>query len=308
MRVTDSVGALEAHLNVQWLRPESALWDAIASSVVSQAEFLSPTLEVGCGNGVFSFITAGGRFGPEYDGYRNADPRRSGEGEDLYDQFAAGPDPAWVTQRPDDLIDCAVDAKSNLLQQAQALAFYRTTVRADANLGLPFEDKAFQTVFSNMLYWLDSAAFALREVRRVLRPSGRAWLCLPDHSFRDTCISYRWREERSEFLRLLNRGRSDSIHWAISISELTALAGQIGLRLVSHAAYLSPVTLRAWDIGLRPLAPALIRMVQHFTEAERLSMKLEWMDILRPLLNELYELDRRSEAPGGFHFTCLERV
>ena len=42
---------IEAHLNVYWLRPESALWDAIASSVISRADFVTPSLDLGSGNG-----------------------------------------------------------------------------------------------------------------------------------------------------------------------------------------------------------------------------------------------------------------
>ena len=64
---------LKAHLNVAWLRPESALWDAIASTIISKMKLPPPTLDLGCGNGIFSFITAGGDFSIEYDWYKNVD-------------------------------------------------------------------------------------------------------------------------------------------------------------------------------------------------------------------------------------------
>ena len=63
----DSENYLYVHLNVNWLRPESALWDALASSVISQIPILSPSLDLGSGNGSFSFITAGGTFSSKYD-------------------------------------------------------------------------------------------------------------------------------------------------------------------------------------------------------------------------------------------------
>jgi len=53
---------IKAHLNVAWLRPASALWDVIASTMILKYEIKHPSLDLGCGNGIFSFITAGGEF------------------------------------------------------------------------------------------------------------------------------------------------------------------------------------------------------------------------------------------------------
>jgi len=58
---------IDPHLNVNWLRPESALWDAIASAVISRFEFVPPAMDLGCGNGIFSYITACGQFALSFD-------------------------------------------------------------------------------------------------------------------------------------------------------------------------------------------------------------------------------------------------
>ena len=89
---------------------------------------------------------------------------------------------------------------------------------------------------------------------------------------------------------------------------LTTLARSLGFKVVSHTCYLSPLTLKAWDIGLRPLSPVLIKMVNKLTSADRLAIKAEWMNTVRPFLAELYELDRKSTEQGGYHFVCLEKV
>src|SRR5438093_1135440 len=206
MTVKSAEDFIEPHLNVYWLRPESALWDAIASSVISRIEFISPSVDVGAGNGIFSFITAGGAFSLAYDWYRNVDPAGFWQNKDIYDTFEQAPDSSSIVRKPDYTITCALDAKESLLKQAAGLGFYG------------------------------------------------------------------------------------------------------GTRVADHVTYLSPLTLQAWDIGLRPLSPPLIKMVRLLSESDRAAIKTEWMEVCRPFLAELLTLDARSSGQGGYHFFCLEKI
>ena len=78
--------------------------------------------------------------------------------------------------------------------------------------------------------------------------------------------------------------------------------------VADHVAYLSPLTLQAWDIGLRPLSPPLIKMVKLLSESDRAAIKTEWMEVCRPFLAELLTLDAQSSGQGGYHFFCLEKI
>lgn len=298
---------LDAHLNVSWLRPESALCDAIASDLIAAHPLASPALDLGSGNGIFSFITAGGRFADEYDWYRNVDVSGFWDNQDIYDRFVAPIKPEWITRRPLRGYDVALDAKRSLLRQAQGLDWYGRIVQADANRPLPFAQESFQTIFSNILCWLQSPEAALQEIRRLLKPTGRVYLCLQDPVFKRYCPSYQWRKRGSELLRLLNRGRDESSAWALSMAELKRLCKRVGLRVATHTSYLSPLTLKAWDIGLRPLSPVFVKMLGKLNEDDRLEIKREWIETLRPFLLELLAMDRASRARGGFLFLTLER-
>ena len=64
---------LKNQLNVNWLRPETALWRSIDSTLITKHEIKAPSLDLGCGNGIHSFITAGGNFSLDYDSYMNTD-------------------------------------------------------------------------------------------------------------------------------------------------------------------------------------------------------------------------------------------
>jgi hypothetical protein len=60
----------EELLNVFWLRPETALWREIDVRAMKQFSFKAPSLDLGCGDGIFSFIRSGGGFSSDFDAFR----------------------------------------------------------------------------------------------------------------------------------------------------------------------------------------------------------------------------------------------
>src|SRR3990167_6800683 len=110
---------LKEHLNVWWLRPESALWDAIASTATAQYDIKAPSLDLGCGNGIFSFITAGGDFSIDYDWFINADVKGFWENRDIYDACNFDKLDQYITKKPDYTFTYGLDHKNNLLTQAK---------------------------------------------------------------------------------------------------------------------------------------------------------------------------------------------
>lgn len=298
---------LSAHLNVSWLRPESALWDAIASFYLSKCKITPPSLDLGCGNGIFSFITAGGRFSIDYDWYVNVDESRMNGRMDIYDICLVSNLKKYITRNPRYKFTFGLDAKPNLLKQASLLGFYDNIIEHDANRRLPFRDGEFRTIFSNMFYWLKDLDRSLEEVHRILDTGGTALLCLPNATFYDCCVSYKWKVKHSNLLRLLNGGRSESMHWTISYNEFIKKAGKVGFKITSHSYYLSPLTLKIWDIGLRPISPTLIKMANSLRNEKRAILKREWIDIAAVFLYPLYELEKKSNARMGFHFFALKK-
>ena len=290
----------DAHLNASWLRPENVVWDTVASSVIRGQAFTRPTLDLGSGNGIFSFLTAGGRFEAEFDWFLQAEPERVAGPADLYDVSPRVLAPA-IRRAPDYRIDVALDHKRGLLEQAAVLDLYERTVEHDAAEPLPFADGAFATVFSNILYWLDEPQRVLKECARVLAPGGRAVFCVPDPAFYTLCESYRWRETGSEWLRLLNGGRDGCMHWTATQETFERWAADAGLRVIRHHSYLHQRTLALWDTGLRPLSRPLIALVNNLPDQRRAAVKQEWMAAVRPLLLALLEEEGRATGCGGFH-------
>ena len=62
---------LRRYLNIYWLRPENAFWTVLRSLAWRQVAMPSPSIDLSCGDGVFSFVHAGGAFGPSFDVFQS---------------------------------------------------------------------------------------------------------------------------------------------------------------------------------------------------------------------------------------------
>src|ERR1051326_7662049 len=60
---------LDELLSVFWLRTATAIWRELDIRAMQAFEFQSPSLDLGCGDGIFSFIRAGGRFAETFDAF-----------------------------------------------------------------------------------------------------------------------------------------------------------------------------------------------------------------------------------------------
>lgn len=298
---------LKNHLNVWWLRPESALFDAISSTVISQCEMVPPSIDLGCGNGIFSFITAGGSFSLDFDWFINVDFSK----QDIYNASKKTRVSKYIKKKPKQKFDWGVDIKPNLLNIAKDLNFYKNLKVWDLNKRFPFEEESFKTVFSNILYWLKNPEVVLKEIYRILMKRGKAILCLPNENFYKFCPSYRWKEFKNplerELMRTLNLDRGQHILHYFTYRKFSLMANKIGFSKVKVISYLSPLTLRVWDVGLRSLSRPLIRMVNKLNPRERRRIKSEWMDTCMKYLRLLYEMDFRYRGKRGFYLFMLQK-
>lgn len=308
-----SNSVLRELLNAYWLRPETALWRAIDVRAMRAFKFRSPSLDMGCGDGMFSFIRAGGRLRGSFDVFQSvAKLDMFFDKADVYD--AAARVRPEVLKKPSYRIDVGFDHKVNLLAKAGGLGLHRSLKQGDANKRLPFDDGSFQSVFSNIVYWLEDPAHAFSEIGRILKPGGRCCVMLPNRSLPGFSFYGRFYartgDKRFKFLERLDRGRlSDNIKQAKSGSEWERIFKAAGLRSTSHGRHLSKTTVQLWDIGLRPLFPVLHRMAFALKPKTRAAIKRDWIDIFDSFLSPIAAMDAelgQNEEPA-FHCFILEK-
>lgn len=301
-------------LNVFWLRPETALWRELDIRAMEPFIFNSPSLDVGCGDGLFAFIRSGGKFDQKFDAFQ----AMSGldkffDNVDVFDAFNEQVRPV-IVDLPKYQIDCGFDHKENLLKKAGQLGLYSSLKQGDANKQLPYPAESFNSIFSNIVYWLDDPQAVLIEMDRILRPGGKVCLMLPNETLPEFSfynqLFIKTGNPKWKFLEKLDRGRfSDNIRQARAQSTWEAMFKSAGLRIAGHKSHLSKTVIQLWDIGFRPMFPLLRRMADAIPPEELIDIKREWTTTLRQFLEPLIDMDNsltQGKNPA-FHCYILEK-
>jgi SAM-dependent methyltransferase len=266
-------------------------------------EFREPSMDLSCGDGLFSFLMAGGKLDPKFDIFHATDNLDDFfDNADIYNATTETYSPP-VKKHPERSITVGTDWKQDLLDKAAELDFYDELVEHDNNDPLPFDDDRFMTVFSNSAYWVENIDLHLSEIARVTDPEGRVYLQLKLSHITDW-LETLWDDYEDfiggEVIEMIDRGRSDNkkhLHTDTGWHELLESAG---LEVVESRTTATQLHSRMWDIGLRPISPYLIRMANGLPPEERNSVKADWVDTFEKMLSPFTSptVDYRERPPA----------
>lgn len=253
------------------------------------------------------FFGVGGVLSEAYDVFLDVD--RLDEffnNVDVYDSFHEDVDNKFSIIRPaDGWINIGLDHKDNLMKKAERLGLYKEFVVSDANKKLPFEDNSLASVFSNIIYWLDSPEHVFKEIYRILRRSGRACVMLPNTSFL-TASFYnshyvaKGKPEEFQFLELIDRGRaSDNIKVVKTRKGWEEIICNAGFVIEECIPHLSKTLMQMWDIGLRPIFPFIKDMTDYMPKGDLLKLKKKWVYLFETIGYSIIMNDESEKLMQG---------
>lgn len=298
---------LRRFLQAYWLRPENALWMTLRSAVLSRCPLTAPTIDVSCGDGIFSFLHAGGVFDPAFDVFGTVAHLHEVRDQhaDMFNCVSEDYRPTIVSG-PRTRIAVGTDVKPAQLTKAERLRLYETLVRHDNESPLPFGDEAFETVYCNSAYWVRDIAGFLRSLRRVTRSNGRIILHVKLDSLRRYTLDAFKDILGDRVLDILGRGRLET--WP-SLADRTTWESRFkeaGLTIESADPFVTRTHAHLWDVGLRPIAPMLVKMAAALSTDSRCAIKLEWVDLfcdlLGPLCDPQVDLFAGSDEPAEIQY------
>ncbi len=288
LKPIDRVDLLRRFVQAYWLRPENALWMALRSEVLASVPFGPRSADLSCGDGVFMFLHLGGRFAADFDVFSSVASldRVHADHADMFDHVDDSFAPA-IVGAPAATVAVGTDLKPALLAKADRLGLYQELVHCDNNERLPFEDASLDTIYCNSAYWVQHIDSFLRELARIVAADGTVMLHVKLDSIRQfTLESYR-DMLGSRFLEIIGRGRFDTWPSLMSQTRWEEAFRRAGLSIARRTPFVFGSHAHIWDIGLRPLAPLLVRMTRSLDPKTRTEIKRDWVDLICELLAPL---------------------
>ena len=295
-------------LNVYWLRPETAIWRTLDILLLKKITFSKPILDIGCGDGIFTFFAFDGKVGNDYDVYRTI--KNTGKffnGIDIHDQ--SNNVIPKIIKKSKVKIDYGLDWKINLLKKAKNLQNYEKLIKHDANSILPFNDKKFETIFSNTFYWMNDIEHILKESKRICDDDGKIVIFVPDEKFKQSLIFNDYLSTGQTWAKMLDRGISNNIKHCYSLKKWKSIFSKVGLKIDFHSNYGTEQLVKFWSIGLRPYSPFLIEMSNNVNLKTRTKIKQKLIKNLTPLLKSYIDYELASIGKNNcFHLFVLKKL
>lgn len=304
-----------------WLRPESALWygHMLAEAGRLMCDSLpQPSLEFGCMDGVNSFILLGGEFSTSFDVFSETtwsseschyDPGKP----DFFDVSDVAPWGAnerarYISKYPSHRFSLGVDWKQSHIRKADRLKVYEELRLLDLSGDYrEIPKNHFNFIWAPNIYWMTDVRCVVEALARALRPGGRLVTICPDYSQ----LSSMW-FARSEgipdtvfrqWFTDLDRGRyANSKKTARPLKDWHALFQESNLEVFSHTDFIPSPVGKVYDIGLRPLFPALLDLhhrIQPLGEEKMLGFKASWLKVVFDAVSPLCDRSWLDDSSGG---------
>ena len=290
-----------------WVRPETALWRTLDVLQMKAIKFKKPILDIGCGDGSFSFTNFGGKVDLDFDVYRTIkDTSGFFKGEDIHNQkIQIKPK---IIRKSKIKIDVGLDWKDNLLKKANEFKFYEKFVQHDSNNSFPFEDERFETIFSNTFYWLNNIENILKEAKRICTKTGKIIIFVPDKKFKNSLIYNQFLENGFTWAKILDRGIYNNTKHCYTFPQWKSIFSKVGLKINHHSNYATENLTKIWSIGMRPYSPFIIEMANKLRLSDRTKIKKRVISEIFPILRSYLNFEMSSIGKNNcFHMFVLTK-
>jgi SAM-dependent methyltransferase len=277
------------YFSLYFLKPFDAVNDTLTASLLRRCAWSDEIVEIGSGDGMYSFIMHGGTFPFWFDRYVLTDLSRA----DIYDTHRPDilPTPRRVTWPR---VRLAIDAKFSHVEKIREIGFARAALRSQYE-SLPLASESVDAVFYYTAHGLVDHGRAVADAHRILKPGGRMFMLLFDAGFQRAFVAHRLagrlRGRLGRYFERLDNGRFDEMMAiARTPEEWRRFFAVRGLRVLACHAGLSLTAWRVYDTQTRPLLQPLIRFFNAVPRPWRTALKAVWMAAWFPWLVLFYAL------------------
>lgn len=277
------VTRLWRYFGIYFLKPHDAVNDTVTSFLITRFDWTGKFLEIGSGDGMFSYLMHGGTFPFSFDRYTDTNLRKA----DIFETHTPGNiKPRKTLSYPNLFV--SVDAKQVHVKKIKEINFSKTALVSGYE-NLPFEHDSQDNIFFYTPHGVSDHSQAFKEAVRILKPGGRMIILRYDSGFTTAFVcrnlSNRFNGWISRYFQRLDGGRFDEITlMAQSERQWRTQFSQHGLSVLGCYSGLSHFAWKVYDVQTRPILTGLVNIFNSLPKWFRTSLKLLWMICLFPYL------------------------
>ncbi len=263
-------------MNIHWLRPEAGFFKIYDYSILQNLFPLpQPSIDLCCGDGITSYIWAGGEFDTSFDMYQSVNEADIYEKDldtfdcfDYYEKEAVKPS---IIKKPDWHFDCGLDLKETLVDKAKLLNFYDRTVVHDLSDPMPFKNE-FMSAFSTTIWGNgdeNQCQFRIKEVNKILKKGGKFVFRVHETKFKEMMFlkyyekfGFNWAKRLDRYMYVNNPPESMDINWWIQCLE------ENGFRIINNYNYVPRLIIWFYLTGFRPMFTSFMKMYRFLIRRE----------------------------------------
>ena len=159
------------YLSLYFLKPFDAINDTLTSSILYNLNWDCNIVELGSGDGEFSYVMHGGKFPLWYDRYLDTDLSK----KDIFDTHTNG-QINGLTKLSYPNIILSIDAKESHIKKIQEIGFSKNA-KQSLYENLPLSSESVEKIFYYTPHGIKDHDVAINESLRILKKKGKMW-CL----------------------------------------------------------------------------------------------------------------------------------
>jgi SAM-dependent methyltransferase len=274
-------------LNFLWLRPENAVLDTLRAADFRKVlkKYLKKNkkiLDISCGDGIFSFICAGGELNVNNDAFSSIKNKKRSSKFDAYDFFDKNYK-IKIKKKPLFRFHTGTDWKNNMLKKASKTKLYKNLQLHNNMKKFEINDNNFDLVFSNSAYWVKNLNFHISEMTRVTKVGGHIYLQM---KFKDSYLKTIVKNKSkfllgNKFYEIIDAGRLKTWKGILVKKEFDkVLKGFKNIKIIYYKPLYGDLVALLWDVGFRPLFKPLHEMARGLSKNNYIKIKKQWVDII----------------------------
>jgi len=273
------------YLNIYYLKPFDSVNDVITSDLLLKFKWTNKYLELGSGDGMFSFIMHGNSFPLWFDRYQNISLLNKNIFKSNFKNFPKLKKNYLIRPKH------SIDARKHHIISVNKIGYSQSSEISNYE-NFKYKKKSEDLIFFYTPHGLKNYEKSLKNIVPILKKRGRIILLLNLDNVLKNFICYKLGNSGNtlkNFFRRLDNGRyNETKKVSKSFDQWMKLFKKNNLKVKNFYTGLSSFTWVINDIQTRPLLKILIRFFNIFPTSIRTVLKVIWMLFFYPIVVATY--------------------